>query len=355
MRTIGATAVLILALVAAAGRAQEAPFPAGTSSQELEGLKCSIVMPAQFDPAKERSMLVGLHGAGGTETGMAGSLQHLAADDFVIVAPKSRGDTWAAQDLEDVKRIVARLKTELRVGAGRLHAAGFSNGGWNLAPVALDEDLHFVSACWIAAGFKGGKFPRHAQKEMGVLALAGASDANRSAAEATPDLVEGKVRSAAVRIEKGKGHEWTPGLMPFYRWWLFVQEGRFVPGETLAFDWEDLPDGPGSAGTQAAAADKGLFVYWYRAADKDSEDARALQNDVMLDPLVFRYGRQLTAVKASADDHAEAFAALKLKETPAIAVYDDKGKLRKVVSGTVKASALAAALRSVAADKSKPK
>jgi poly(3-hydroxybutyrate) depolymerase len=207
-----AALALVLAL---AGSEGDAPFPPGTSSQRLEGLACSLVMPEAFDPAKERSMIVILHGAGGTETGMAGSLAHLAADDFVVLAPKSAGQTWAKADLDAVLRIVADLKRRLRIGEGRLHAAGFSNGGWNLDPVAFDEKLRFASACWIAAGYKGGKPPAHAKKGMGVLALAGAEDGNRDAAEKTPDLLEGKVRSAECRIQPGLGHAWPEKLMPY--------------------------------------------------------------------------------------------------------------------------------------------
>ena len=82
-------------LLAGAAPVEEPVFPAGTSSQTLEGLRCSIVMPEGFDPAKEHSLLVILHGAGGTETGMAGSLADLAARDFVVLAPKSSAQTWS--------------------------------------------------------------------------------------------------------------------------------------------------------------------------------------------------------------------------------------------------------------------
>ena len=65
-----APALLLLSLAAAAPGASpgEPPFPPGMSSTTLEGLRCSIVMPAEWDPAKERSLLVILHGAGGSET-----------------------------------------------------------------------------------------------------------------------------------------------------------------------------------------------------------------------------------------------------------------------------------------------
>lgn len=362
-------ALLLLALAAAAAApsppaapppaapppaAAEAPFPPGMSSATLEGLRCSVVMPPEWDPAKERSLVVILHGNGGTETGMAGSLQFLAEREFVVVAPKSRGLGWDAKDVEAVRRITADLKKRLKVGPARLHAAGFSNGGWNLAPLAFDEALVFTSACWIAAGYKGGSVPKHAKNGMGVLALAGEEDGNRPHAEKTPDLLEGKVRSAMCRLQPGKGHEWPDALMPFYGWWLEVQEGRFEPGRCLPFDWVEDP----AAGAAAAKERKtGALEYWWSAKSAGDAAARALQNETLLDPLVQRFGRQCAAWKrdAEAEGAAEAMAAAKVKEVPAVVVYDRKGEAVKVLQGRITPAALAQALRAVAPDKSLPK
>jgi len=347
---IACVLAVALGVVAATGRlaAEDAPFPTGESSQELEGLKVSIVMPGTFDAAQERSMIVVLHGAGGTETGMARSLAFLAKEDYVIVAPKSKGQVWEADDLERVRKIVADLKVRLHVGATRLHAVGFSNGGWNLAAVAFDEDLCFTSACWVAAGYNGGKVPKHAKKGMGVLALAGGDDPNRGAAEGTPGLLGDDVRSAEVRIQPGLGHAWPEKLMPYYGWWVGVQEGRFVPGVTLAFEWDS-----GDADPPPPAEDgkSGSFVYWYAADDTDSADAKAFQNETLQDPDVRFFGAQLRAALRDRREHEDAFAALKLKATPAVVVYDAKGKVKKALEGKISAKSLAAALRSTAKEK----
>src|SRR6185503_8655770 len=141
MRLALVLASVAIALAAAPAAPEDAPpFPAGTSSQTLEGLQCSIVMPNGFDVAKEHSLVVVLHGNGGNETGMAGGLQHLAKEDFVVCAPKSHGVGWeTAGDIDAVKRITADLKKRLHVGERRLHVIGFSNGGWNLTPIAFDD------------------------------------------------------------------------------------------------------------------------------------------------------------------------------------------------------------------------
>ncbi len=354
MRTFPALALLatLAAPGSAARAAEESPFPPGTSSQRLEGLRCSLVMPAEWDPAKERSLVVVLHGAGGSETGMAGSLAFLAEREFVVLAPKSVGPTWVKNDLDAVRRIVADLRKRLRVGPERLHALGFSNGGWNLAPVAFDEDLRFTSATWVAAGFTGGSVPKHARRGMGALALAGEKDPNRDEAERTVDLLQGKVRSVMCRVQPGKAHEWPDALMPFYGWWLEVQEGRFVPGECLPFDWiEDPAKGP----ALSAERRTGALAYLYSKDQAADPVAKALQNEVLLDPLVQRFGRQCVAWRLERGEAADLLRDQKVAGTPAVVVFDPSGKPVKALSGKIAPPVLAAALRSVAPDKSMPK
>lgn len=329
--------LLLLALLLPAP-AGDPPFPEGTSSQVIEGLRCSVVMPAGFDPAKERSMIVILHGNGGSETGMAGSLALLAADDFVVVAPKSTGIGWDRKDVDAVRRITTDLKKRLHVGEGRLHATGFSNGGWNLAPLAFDEALHCASACWIASGYDGGTVPKWAKKSMGVLALAGTEDPNHAAAEKTPDLLKDKVRCGESLLQPGLGHAWPEKLVPYLRWWLLVMEGRFTPGDCAAFDWvEDPEKAKGGAG----------FSYLFSKEQAADPAAKAFQNEILRDPLVQRFGRQLAATKEERPGTAE---------TPAVVVRDASGKVVKTLAGgKITAAAVAAALRAVAPDRSLPK
>jgi predicted esterase len=353
-RRIGLSVALLVSLVASSASPADAPpFPSGTSSQTLEGLRCSIVMPDPFDLSKEHSLVVVLHGNGGTETGMAGSLAHLADEDFVVCAPKSTGLGWEGPgDIDAVKRIAADLKKRLRVGERRMHAVGFSNGGWNLAPIAFDETLRFQSACWVASGFKGGKAPKHAKKEMSVLALAGSDDGNRRAAEETPKLLGEKVRTAECRLQPGLGHAWPEKLVPYFSWWIGVAEGRFKPGRCAAFEWKDSI----AAALEAAGSAKtGAFAYWYSSAQDADPAAKTVENDVARDALVQRFGRQLAAVKLELEADSAGAAKAGVKSAPAFVVYDATGKVREVVQGKVDAKSLAAAFRAVAQDKSLPK
>ena len=211
MKRIAFALVLFLVVPAVAEEGKgPSPYPTGSSSQNHAGLRFQIVIPGDYDPAKKYALMVVLHGAGGTETGMAASLQPLAEEWFVVFAPKSREATWTKQDLEDVKTIIGHLTDVLSIDEGHLHGMGFSNGGWNLAPLVFDEELRFSSACWMAAGFNGGKVPARAKKEMGAIALVGASDPNRKAAEQT---VEARHAHIVTGLDPGAEHRGgQPGL-----------------------------------------------------------------------------------------------------------------------------------------------
>jgi predicted esterase len=344
-------AILITLLLVTPALAQESPYPKGSSSQNFAGLKFQLVVPDDYDPGKTWSLVVVLHGAGGTETGMAGTLQPLARDGFVVCAPKSTGQTWNTPDIGKVGEIVRHLRETLSIGDG-LHSMGFSNGGWNLAPLAFDEKLHFKSACWVAAGYNGGKVPKWARKEMGCMALAGTEDGNAPHARKTVDLLEDKVRSVECHLQPGLGHSFPNKLLPYYFYWVKVMDGRFVPGEDGSFPWKD---DPGAAKERMAGEKRGGFFYFYSKGDAEKKEARALQNEVFFDRYVRFFGEQLVAVKLEREQHEDLFAELGLKTTPAVAVLDPSGKVTKKFEKKFKAKSLASALRKHAKQKRPPK
>ena len=97
------------------------------------------------------------------------------------------------------------------------------------------------------------------------------------------------------------------------------------------------------------------MVYWYSAKDQDDEQAKRFQNVVLHDSLGMHYGRSLRAYKIDRAKAPDAFAAAGGKTTPALAVYDHKGKLKRLLDRSAKAKDVSKALRSVCADKSRPK
>lgn len=151
---------LLLTLGIASAPAGEGTYPEGSSVQEIEGLQVSLVVPRAAEDGAKASLLIVLHGAGGTATGMAGSFAGWAKDGYVVCAPKSKGQVWEKDDLDRALRIAAHVKNVLPIDPDRVHVVGFSNGGWNLHPLAFDDDLHPCSATWMAAGFRGGSVPK---------------------------------------------------------------------------------------------------------------------------------------------------------------------------------------------------
>jgi predicted esterase len=354
VRVRPALLVALILTLAASARAEGLPYPAGPSSQSLEGLQTELNLPKDLGAeGKKGSLVVILHGAGGSATGMAGSLANWAQHGYVVCAPKSTGQTWSDADIAAVKRIAAHLLKVLPLDPLKVHVVGFSNGGWNLPPLAFDETLKPVSATWVAAGCKGGSPPDSAKTRMGVLAMAGSNDPNLGAAKETVKVLSGKVRSVEAREEPGIGHEWPEKQMPYLLWWMGVQEGRFVPGDDRNFDW-----GADLDAAKAAVAGKkkgGVLLYVFDAKDEKPE-AKALQNEVLFDPEVRRLGAQLKAVKLERGAVGASLAAqIAFTVTPYVAVLDVKGDVKATFEGKIKAPALAKALRAVAPEPREPR
>lgn len=327
-------AALLLPLLLAAEE-----FPAGLSTPVLEGLKTWVVVPQGASKETPASLVIVLHGAGGTADGMAGTFAAWEDGNYVVCAPKSTGQTWTPADLQAVLRIGARLKAALPIDPKRVHVVGFSNGGWNLSPLAFDDALRPLTATWVAAGYNGGSVPKWAKTGLSVLALAGSADGNADAARKTVPALREKVRRAEVRLQPGLGHSWPDQHNEYLRWWMGAAEGRFVPGEDRNFEWgEDLA---AALGTLKGKKAGGVLVYLH----DDSEISRAIQNDIFQDPLVRHYGSRLACVKLPrAGGPFDA----------AVAVLKRDGKPHTLFTDKVTARSLAAALRAVSPDKSPP-
>jgi len=332
---------LLLALLSA----PDEPFPEGRSDPTLEGLQVALHVPAEPGRDGKFSLVVLLHGAGDNGPNLIGAMAEWVPQGYLLCAPSARQATWTPADLAATRRIAAHVKRVMPIDPKRVHAVGFSNGGWNLAEVAFDDDLRPCSATWIAAGFNGGSVPKWAKKEMGALALAGSEDANAGAARQTVPALQEKVRSVEARFQKGLDHKWPRELMPYFLWWMGAMEGRATPGEDRNFEWGESIDEAVAA--LADAKKGGILVYVWSKGD----DAAPVQNHLLMDPEVRHYGAQLRAVKLEMGPEAEA---LGVKETPALAVLDRAGSVKKVLPAKTKPRALAQALRAQAPDKRPP-
>ena len=340
----------VMLLLAAVARAEEWPYPAGVSEHRLEGLKTALHLPEDLSKEKPASLVVLLHGAGDNGRNLIGALREWPEQGYVILAPSATSQSWSATDVQAALRIAGHIKKVLPIDPERIHAVGFSNGGWNLHPVAFSDDLKCRSATWIAAGFRGGSVPRWAKKHLCALALAGANDPNAAAAAGTVPALDGKVKLAEARFEKGLGHKWPHTHDAYLKWFVGAAEGRFVPGEDLNFDYADNAEEP----LEKLQGQKkgGVLIYYFHPDDKDQPEAKKLQNEVLMDPLVRHYGKQIHAVKMQFDEDAAQYG---VKQSPAVVVLDRTGKVKKALQGKIKAKALASALRSVAPNKKRPK
>ncbi|MDA1193826.1 MAG: hypothetical protein O2894_01440 [Planctomycetota bacterium] len=353
MRTLAwAAAILFVATSGTQARAEDLPYPAGRSTQQIEGLTVELALPASLDQAKPASLVVILHGAGGSATGMAAAMREWCEENYVVCAPKSGGDVWSDADVKRVKKIAQHLMAQLPIDAKKLHVVGYSNGGWNLPPLAFDEDLKPRTATWVASGFRGASPPKWALA-LSALALAGTRDANAASARETVKLLEEKVAIVEARFQPELGHEWPAALMPYFRWWMGAREGRAEPGDDMNFAWgSDV----GKA-LEGAAGDKkgGVLLYAYRAADGTNDAVRLLQTEIFMDADIRHLGGQLHPTKVDAGQDAERFAGYGVKTYPAIVVLKKDGKVSKVLEGaSLTQRKIAAALRAVAAEKRRP-
>jgi predicted esterase len=336
---------ILLALSLARARAGDLPYPVGLSDQLIEGLQTALHVPYEMEEEGKASLLVLLHGLGDSGKNLIRGMTDWVEHNYLVCAPSARGRGWSAPDVKAVVKIAAHLKKVMPVDPNRVHVLGFSNGGWNLSPLAFDDGLRPCSATWIAAGYNGGKVPSWARRGLSAIALAGENDNNARAARATVTQLRGKVRSVEVRLEAGLGHAWPRTHNRYLLWWMGVQEGRFTPGDDLNFEW-----GEGVSEAVAALENEkrgGVIVYVFSREDTDA----SVQNGVLMDPAVRWYGGQLQAVKLEMGDRATA---LGVKRTPALVVLDKTGKVKKLFEGKIKARSVASALRSVAPDRSKP-
>jgi predicted esterase len=338
-------ALLLLAPLAAAEN-----YPPGKSVRTIENVETGLLVPPELSAERPASLVILLHGAGDNGPNLVNALSGWEKEGYLVCAPSASGGTWDVLDIAAAKKIALHLLKTAPLDPKRVHTIGYSNGGWNLSQIAFDDDLKPCSATWIAAGFEGGQVPKWAKKGLSALALAGADDKNAIAAQRTVVALRDKTRSVEVRLQKGLGHEWPHEHDAYLLWWTGTAEGRFEPGKELNFAWRG--DLKAAIEEQKGRRKGGVILYVWSADDAAKPEAKELQNQVLMDPLVRHYGSQLAAVKMEINDEAKA---LGVTATPAIVVLDREGEVKKLLQGKIGEKPLASGLRSVAPDSKPPK
>ncbi len=325
-------------------------YPAGESTQQIDGLEVTLFVPRRITKTSASSLLVLLHGARARGSRLATYFRYWPRKNFVVCAPQARGPVWTPADLERVRRIVKTLQTKLPVHADKIHVAGFSNGASNLHHVAFHDDVRARSGTWVGGGFTGRSVPGWARARFGALFMAGEYDGARGRVEQSPALLRGKVRSVELHIEPDISHTWPTSNLSYHLWWAGIQEGRFTPGDDENFEWDyDLAEALVELKEDEA---RGILFYLFDSqSDRESETSRILQTVTLQDPVVRRLGRQFLPVMVDKRGNTAALAKLGVPAmaTPAIVVFGPDGKQRATFSGRIGIEALRAALQAVKA------
>jgi hypothetical protein len=333
MRIIATTA-FATAVFAAAALGKDLPsYPEGRSMQKLDDHMFDLIVPKAAEVKPPYSLLVVLAGNGQGDAGA--DFTKLIREGFVVLVPMQKlpGGMWATSEVKDVLDDVEQICKSLPIAKDRQHVLTTADHRGFASFVAFDKRAEFASFALDRTVWVGASPSSEVRNRLAVLSMGKADDPNRGDAAGILKALGGKVRTLEYRADTGPFH-------PYYRYWLWVAEGRFKPGYDLSFEWIDEvvpnPGDPGSgslpkpgtksaldvARSQAQSKGESAFVYFYSDEDMGKPEAKTLQNDVFFDPAVRAAAKSLVMVKLEREKHQETFAALGLKTTPAIVIVD---------------------------------
>jgi predicted esterase len=154
------------------GRLRARPRPGGTGAPVgsgplgLGGDRDAILHIPSRAPATARPLLVLLHGAGGSGSGILQRLRRFVDDAGVVVlAPDSRGGTWDAirdgfgPDVVFLDRALARVFESVDVDPARVSIGGFSDGATYAISLGLLNGSLFPRVLAYSPGFFVGGLP----------------------------------------------------------------------------------------------------------------------------------------------------------------------------------------------------
>ncbi len=114
----------------------DAPAAPGLSDLGLDRRDARLFIPERAEPAAPAPLIVALHGATDRGADMIGPLSSGARrHGVIVVAPTSRGRTWALDegpvgaDAAFIDRTLAAVFARVPIDPGRIAVLGFSDGG----------------------------------------------------------------------------------------------------------------------------------------------------------------------------------------------------------------------------------
>ena len=131
----------------------------------------------------------------------------------------------------------------------------------------------------------------------------------------------------------------------YFKYWIGAMEGRFVPGRDLSFPWEEEATTKDAIRERMARRGAGAFLYFHAPEDAQNKHAKALQTVTFFKLAVRRAARRLVPVKLDRHAHEALFEGFGVKTTPAVVVLDGRLGVVKILTGSIKAAALAKAFK----------
>ena len=94
----------------------------------------SLYVPENYDPSRRWPLIIALHGGHGRgDDYLLTWLRPAKSKGYVVLSPKSLGDTWSLQkpgvDIRSILAMVEGLLDEYAIDTGRLFVTGLSDGG----------------------------------------------------------------------------------------------------------------------------------------------------------------------------------------------------------------------------------
>lgn len=199
-------------------------------------LPCYVILPEGYDEAEPRTLVVGLHGVGGTAAEFAKLRKKFAEPDFIFAVPEAPyalplrrgvGYGWRADTpaLESVMResylASSRYVLELvdglrgRYNVGDVYLLGFSQGAWLAYGVAIRNPAVFAGLVCCSGPFRGAELTPEELKAGSALRVFVSYERNGDVAdaeaEAARDALETFGYDVTFRGFDG-GHEIPAGV-----------------------------------------------------------------------------------------------------------------------------------------------
>ncbi len=334
------------------------PLPTGFSTQVFGEREYEIIVPSVDASARTYSLVLAIHGDG---TPIAKKLASVVGDGFVVCSPRTTSTgkhAWATSAAKEILELVDHVATRVDIDRKRIHVVSIEDFQGFSTFVAFAKKSGVVSYCLVGEEWKGKSPPKSARKQVAVLSLGTAVDPNGNDRVGAIMRLEDKFRTLEQRDE--------PLQSDYFRYWLHVADGRYVPGYDRSLAWiEGAVAESDAAPNEAAGATeergvaldvlrrrartegKASMIYFFAEDDVDGEDGRALQNKVFFDREIRARCADLLVAKIERSEYVDEFSEFGLSTTPALVMLDEEFNVKAIVEGSISDSRVLSALKRV--------